>query len=162
MFWMQRRSAWSAVLRSPRLPPAQYAKSWTKQHVKKVASRNPLQPLLEKGTLAAAVTAAGRSWLFARAGVSPAALTTAVRHTVIAKTTAGNEVMSQLWVKLIRSLAVAHLFGGEGGIRTPGTVSRTAVFKTACFNHSHTSPFIDLRASPSDSLLAHSCDSPPV
>ena len=32
--------------------------------------------------------------------------------------------------------------GGEGGIRTPGTVSRTAVFKTACFNHSHTSPYL--------------------
>ena len=32
--------------------------------------------------------------------------------------------------------------GGERGIRTPGTVSRTAVFKTACFNHSHISPFI--------------------
>ena len=30
--------------------------------------------------------------------------------------------------------------GGEGGIRTPGTLSGTAVFKTACFNHSHTSP----------------------
>ena len=30
--------------------------------------------------------------------------------------------------------------GGEGGIRTPGTVSRTSVFKTDCFNHSHTSP----------------------
>src|SRR6476646_625909 len=30
--------------------------------------------------------------------------------------------------------------GGEGGIRTPGTLSVTAVFKTACFNRSHTSP----------------------
>ena len=30
--------------------------------------------------------------------------------------------------------------GGEGGIRTPGTLSGTAVFKTACFNRSHTSP----------------------
>ena len=30
--------------------------------------------------------------------------------------------------------------GGGRGIRTPGTVSRTAVFKTACFNHSHIPP----------------------
>jgi hypothetical protein len=33
-----------------------------------------------------------------------------------------------------------RLYGGEGGIRTPGALSGTAVFKTACFNHSHTSP----------------------
>jgi hypothetical protein len=31
-------------------------------------------------------------------------------------------------------------FGGGGGIRTPGTVSGTAVFKTAAFNHSATPP----------------------
>ena len=36
-------------------------------------------------------------------------------------------------------MAVA-LFGGEGGIRTLGTVAGTAVFKTATFNHSVTSP----------------------
>ena len=30
--------------------------------------------------------------------------------------------------------------GGEGGIRTPDTLSGIAVFKTACFNRSHTSP----------------------
>src|SRR5262245_8119893 len=29
---------------------------------------------------------------------------------------------------------------GEGGIRTPGAVSRTAVFKTAALSHSATSP----------------------
>jgi hypothetical protein len=33
-----------------------------------------------------------------------------------------------------------RLAGGEGGIRTPGTVSRTPVFKTGAFNHSATSP----------------------
>ena len=32
------------------------------------------------------------------------------------------------------------LGGGGRGIRTPGTVSRTAVFKTACFNRSHIPP----------------------
>src|SRR5262245_17246741 len=30
--------------------------------------------------------------------------------------------------------------GGGRGIRTPATVSRRAVFKTACFNHSHIPP----------------------
>ena len=32
------------------------------------------------------------------------------------------------------------LGGGEGGIRTHGTVSRTLVFKTSALNHSATSP----------------------
>jgi hypothetical protein len=32
------------------------------------------------------------------------------------------------------------MFGGRGGIRTHGTVSRTAVFKTAALNHSATLP----------------------
>ena len=31
-------------------------------------------------------------------------------------------------------------FGGEGGIRTHGTVAGTTVFKTVSFNHSDTSP----------------------
>jgi hypothetical protein len=30
--------------------------------------------------------------------------------------------------------------GGEGGIRTHGTLARTPVFKTGPFNHSGTSP----------------------
>src|SRR5688572_18941523 len=30
--------------------------------------------------------------------------------------------------------------GGEGGIRTPGPLSRSTVFKTAALNHSATSP----------------------
>ncbi len=44
------------------------------------------------------------------------------------------------------------MFGGRGGIRTHGTVSRTAVFKTAALNHSATLPafvfvrFFGLRA----------------
>ena len=33
-----------------------------------------------------------------------------------------------------------HLFGGEGGIRTPGTVARTTVFETATIDRSATSP----------------------
>src|SRR5260370_2680507 len=39
-----------------------------------------------------------------------------------------------------RFLRDPELRGGGRGIRTPGTVSRTAVFKTACFNHSHIPP----------------------
>ena len=31
-------------------------------------------------------------------------------------------------------------YGGEGGIRTRGTVAGTTVFKTVSFNHSDTSP----------------------
>ena len=31
--------------------------------------------------------------------------------------------------------------GGEGGIRTHGTLSGSTVFETARFNHSRTSPF---------------------
>ena len=34
----------------------------------------------------------------------------------------------------------SRLHGGGRGIRTPGTVSRTSVFKTDCFNHSHIPP----------------------
>ncbi len=32
--------------------------------------------------------------------------------------------------------------GGEGGIRTPGRVSPTPVFKTGAINHSATSPLL--------------------
>jgi hypothetical protein len=32
--------------------------------------------------------------------------------------------------------------GGEGGIRTPGTLSGTPVFKTGAINHSATSPHL--------------------
>ena len=32
--------------------------------------------------------------------------------------------------------------GGEGGIRTPGTLSGTPVFKTGAINHSATSPLV--------------------
>jgi hypothetical protein len=35
-----------------------------------------------------------------------------------------------------------RLRGGEGGIRTPGTLSGTPVFKTGAINHSATSPSI--------------------
>jgi hypothetical protein len=34
------------------------------------------------------------------------------------------------------------LYGGEGGIRTLGTIAGTPVFKTGTFNHSVTSPYI--------------------
>src|ERR1017187_4228410 len=41
--------------------------------------------------------------------------------------------------RAVRSLQV-RMRGGGRGIRTPGTLSGTAVFKTACFNHSHIPP----------------------
>ena len=37
-------------------------------------------------------------------------------------------------------LCDSDLHGGGRGIRTPGTLSGTAGFKTACFNHSHIPP----------------------
>src|ERR1035438_4712352 len=40
----------------------------------------------------------------------------------------------------VKRCSVVKMCGGEGGIRTPGTVSRTPVFKTGAFNHSATSP----------------------
>ena len=33
------------------------------------------------------------------------------------------------------------MHGGEGGIRTHGTLTRTPVFETSTFNHSVTSPY---------------------
>ena len=33
-----------------------------------------------------------------------------------------------------------YIYGGEGGIRTHGTVAGTLVFKTRALNHSTTSP----------------------
>lgn len=35
----------------------------------------------------------------------------------------------------------SELICGEGGIRTPGTLTSTSVFETDLFNHSSTSPF---------------------
>src|SRR6266567_2719650 len=39
-----------------------------------------------------------------------------------------------------------RLDGGEGGIRTPGRVSPTPVFKTGAINHSATSPWLQFTA----------------
>jgi hypothetical protein len=40
---------------------------------------------------------------------------------------------------IVRSVKSRETGGGRG-IRTPGTLSGTAVFKTACFNRSHIPP----------------------
>ena len=48
-------------------------------------------------------------------------------------------VPDQIWLS-IKNVLLLELAGGGRGIRTPGTVSRTAVFKTACFNRSHIPP----------------------
>src|SRR5690348_5020259 len=47
--------------------------------------------------------------------------------------------------------------GGGGGIRTPGTLSGTTVFKTAGFNRSPTPPFLILAYSANQ---RHLCPSP--
>jgi hypothetical protein len=41
------------------------------------------------------------------------------------------------------SVKLHYILGGEGGIRTLGTVARTLVFETSQFNHSCTSPCSD-------------------
>ena len=70
--------------------------------------------------------------------------------TLIAKT----PEIGAFWAEPENNSLTSRLSGGEGGIRTPGTLSGTAVFKTACFNRSHTSPrescqqFISTRESP--------------
>ena len=39
-----------------------------------------------------------------------------------------------------RKVKIVVNISGEGGIRTPGSLAATTVFKTAAFNHSATSP----------------------
>jgi hypothetical protein len=48
------------------------------------------------------------------------------------------------WLESENRSLFGRLYGGEGGIRTPDTLSGIAVFKTACFNRSHTSPRLRL------------------
>src|SRR5215469_1494052 len=48
-----------------------------------------------------------------------------------------NEIAGQVTVY---NLLITKSNGGEGGIRTPGTLSGTPVFKTGAINHSATSP----------------------
>ena len=42
----------------------------------------------------------------------------------------------------VQYLCIQKLTGGEGGIRTPGGLPTTAVFKTARFDRSRTSPLL--------------------
>jgi hypothetical protein len=46
----------------------------------------------------------------------------------------------EVFKKTERISLYCRLHGGEGGIRTPGTLSGTPVFKTGAINHSATSP----------------------
>jgi hypothetical protein len=49
--------------------------------------------------------------------------------------------------------------GGRGGIRTPGTVSRTPDFESGAFNHSATLPYAPIRCSQrNQNLLRDYCD----
>ena len=40
----------------------------------------------------------------------------------------------------MKELIIKKLYGGEGGIRTPGTFYRTHAFQACTINHSDTSP----------------------
>ena len=40
---------------------------------------------------------------------------------------------------------IVYKYGGEGGIRTHGTVAGTLVFKTRALNHSTTSPGLNIK-----------------
>ena len=51
---------------------------------------------------------------------------------------------SLTWATVHRVLTNPKYNGGGRGIRTPVTLAGKAVFKTACFNHSHIPPTIFL------------------
>lgn len=64
----------------------------------------------------------------------------------------GNRTLDLLLAKQTLSLlSYDPNIGGEGGIRTHGTVSRSLVFKTRALNHSATSPF-NLRLDPASCM----------
>lgn len=48
--------------------------------------------------------------------------------------------MAVLVVRKKKAARVPGGFNGEGGIRTPGAISRTLVFETSSISHSDTSP----------------------
>ena len=50
------------------------------------------------------------------------------------------EIETQNYKKMSQINAIIALDGGEGGIRTLGTLARSTVFETAPFDHSGTSP----------------------
>jgi hypothetical protein len=59
----------------------------------------------------------------------------------------GRTIVSIPWVRIQRNQARKRgregpisMLGGEGGIRTHGTLARTTVFETVPFDHSGTSP----------------------
>ena len=53
-------------------------------------------------------------------------------------------------------MAAASLCSGEGGIRTPGRVAPTPVFKTGAFGHSATSPDDTIRIADDSRLVDRS------
>ena len=56
--------------------------------------------------------------------------------------------MVYIFIKIeIRQILISILFGGEGGIRTHGTLARTPIFKTGALNqldHLSVSRFINI------------------
>jgi hypothetical protein len=59
-------------------------------------------------------------------------------------------VFRELGIALQEERLVGLLRGGEGGIRTHGTVARTPHFECGAFDHSATSPHLDEGAGRTD------------
>ena len=55
--------------------------------------------------------------------------------------------------KIAKTLYISMLSGGEGGIRTPGTVARTPHFECGAIDHSATSPWSRRQLAPVDGPL---------
>ena len=58
----------------------------------------------------------------------------------------------QSFSKKAKCLSTYRVSGGGRGIRTPGTVSRTVVFKTTRFNRSRIPPLLEI-----NKLRLHNC-----
>ncbi len=51
-----------------------------------------------------------------------------------------NRINKGVFLTLSAHMSIVSDYGGEGGIRTPGPLARSAIFETAPFDHSGTSP----------------------
>ena len=52
------------------------------------------------------------------------------------------EPMGEQAIQIRNYLMISMVYGGEGGIRTPGTVTRTPHFECGAIDHSATSPHV--------------------
>ena len=77
----------------------------------------------------------------------------------LAETSAGLGGISASLGTAVERSKYLRLNGGEGGIRTPGRVSPTPVFKTGAINHSATSPLLQFYYSLTTVSLQSPCNS---